>query len=134
MVVAENIEIAGLRRFKDDVTEVREGFECGINLGSFNDLQIGDLIADVRDAGEAARLIAHLAVAWLGGTDHDWSPGSPLATRMPRRHRRKADSDMADPARARKIADRIKVLVAETLEHRRQGPAARLHRPSPMSG
>ena len=44
-VIAENIEIAGLRRFKDDVTEVREGFECGINLGSFNDLQIGDLIA-----------------------------------------------------------------------------------------
>jgi translation initiation factor IF-2 len=45
VVVAENIEIAGLRRFKDDVTEVREGFECGINLGSFNDLQLGDLIA-----------------------------------------------------------------------------------------
>ena len=45
VVVAENIEIAGLRRFKDDVTEVREGFECGINLGSFNDLQIDDLIA-----------------------------------------------------------------------------------------
>jgi translation initiation factor IF-2 len=45
VVVSENVEIAGLRRFKDDVTEVREGFECGINLGSFNDLQLGDLIA-----------------------------------------------------------------------------------------
>jgi translation initiation factor IF-2 len=45
VVVSESVEIAGLRRFKDDVTEVREGFECGINLGSFNDLQIGDLIA-----------------------------------------------------------------------------------------
>ncbi len=45
VVVGENVEIAGLRRFKDDVTEVREGFECGINLGSFNDLQLGDLIA-----------------------------------------------------------------------------------------
>ena len=45
VVVAENIEIAGLRRFKDDVTEVREGFECGINLGSFNDLQLEDLIS-----------------------------------------------------------------------------------------
>jgi translation initiation factor IF-2 len=44
VVVAENIEIAGLRRFKDDVTEVREGFECGINLGSYNDLQLEDLI------------------------------------------------------------------------------------------
>jgi translation initiation factor IF-2 len=45
VVVSENVEIAGLRRFKDDVTEVREGFECGINLGSYNDLQIGDLIS-----------------------------------------------------------------------------------------
>jgi translation initiation factor IF-2 len=45
VVVAENVEIAGLRRFKDDVTEVREGFECGINLGSYNDLQLEDLIS-----------------------------------------------------------------------------------------
>ncbi|MFK5689958.1 translation initiation factor IF-2 [Ornithinimicrobium sp. LYQ92] len=44
VVVTEGLEIAGLRRFKDDVTEVREGFECGINLGSFNDLQPDDLI------------------------------------------------------------------------------------------
>ena len=44
VVITENLEIAGLRRFKDDVTEVREGYECGINLGSFNDLQLGDLI------------------------------------------------------------------------------------------
>jgi len=43
--IATASEIAGLRRFKDDVTEVREGYECGINLGSFNDLQLGDLIA-----------------------------------------------------------------------------------------
>jgi translation initiation factor IF-2 len=45
VVVSESVEVAGLRRFKDDVTEVREGYECGINLGSFNDLQLGDLIA-----------------------------------------------------------------------------------------
>jgi len=44
VVVAENVDVAGLRRFKDDVTEVREGFECGINLGSYNDLQLEDLI------------------------------------------------------------------------------------------
>ena len=43
-VVAEGIEITGLRRFKDDVTEVREGFECGINLGSFNDIRVDDII------------------------------------------------------------------------------------------
>ncbi|USQ78552.1 translation initiation factor IF-2 [Ornithinimicrobium faecis] len=44
VVITEGLEIAGLRRFKDDVTEVREGFECGINLGSFNDVQPDDLI------------------------------------------------------------------------------------------
>jgi len=43
-VVAENLSIAGLRRFKDDVTEVREGFECGINLGNFQDLKVDDVI------------------------------------------------------------------------------------------
>ena len=44
VVIGENVEIVGLRRFKDDVTEVREGYECGINLGSFNDLQLEDTI------------------------------------------------------------------------------------------
>jgi translation initiation factor IF-2 len=44
VVVTEGLQIAGLRRFKDDVTEVREGFECGINLGSFNDIQVEDVI------------------------------------------------------------------------------------------
>jgi len=43
-VVGEGIEITGLRRFKDDVVEVREGFECGINLGSFNDIRVDDVI------------------------------------------------------------------------------------------
>jgi translation initiation factor IF-2 len=36
--------IASLRRFKDDASEVREGFECGIGLENFNDLKIGDQI------------------------------------------------------------------------------------------
>ena len=31
-------------RFKDDATEVREGFECGIGLGSFNDIKVDDVI------------------------------------------------------------------------------------------
>ncbi|MFJ3926928.1 translation initiation factor IF-2 [Streptomyces sp. NPDC090022] len=44
-VVAENLTISGLRRFKDDVTEIREGFEGGINLGNFNDIKIDDVIA-----------------------------------------------------------------------------------------
>jgi translation initiation factor IF-2 len=44
VVVTENLTIASLRREKDDVTEVREGFECGVNLGSFNDIAEGDII------------------------------------------------------------------------------------------
>ncbi len=44
-VVSENLNIEGLRRFKDDVTEIREGFEGGINLGSYNDIKVDDVIA-----------------------------------------------------------------------------------------
>jgi translation initiation factor IF-2 len=36
--------IQSLRRFKDDVREVREGFECGLSLTDFQDLKQGDLI------------------------------------------------------------------------------------------
>ena len=36
--------IASLRRVKDDVSEVREGFECGIALENFNDIKVGDQI------------------------------------------------------------------------------------------
>jgi translation initiation factor IF-2 len=36
--------IASLRRFKDDASEVREGFECGIGLENFNDIKVGDQI------------------------------------------------------------------------------------------
>jgi translation initiation factor IF-2 len=43
-VVAENLPINSLKREKDDVTEVREGFECGLTLGSYSDLKLGDVI------------------------------------------------------------------------------------------
>ena len=43
-VVAWEGGIASLRRFKDDVAEVREGFECGIGLENFNDIKVGDQI------------------------------------------------------------------------------------------
>ena len=36
--------LSSLRRFKDDVKEVREGFECGIGVENFNDLKVGDMI------------------------------------------------------------------------------------------
>ncbi len=43
-VVADNLTVESLRRFKDDATEVRDGYECGIGLGSFNDIKIEDVI------------------------------------------------------------------------------------------
>jgi len=43
-VVAWEGNIGSLRRFKDDVSEVRDGFECGISLENYNDVKVGDQI------------------------------------------------------------------------------------------
>jgi translation initiation factor IF-2 len=42
--VTDNLTIDSLKRFKDDATEVREGFECGIGVGNLKEMQIGDTI------------------------------------------------------------------------------------------
>ena len=44
VATVNDLEISSLRRFKDDVQSVKEGYEAGINLGSFNDIEIGDII------------------------------------------------------------------------------------------
>jgi len=43
VVISDNLTVDSLRRFKDDVTEVREGYECGIGVG-YNDLRVEDVI------------------------------------------------------------------------------------------
>jgi translation initiation factor IF-2 len=43
VVVSENLTVDSLRRFKEDVTEVREGYECGIGIG-YSDINVGDTI------------------------------------------------------------------------------------------
>ena len=43
-VVIYEGKIASLRRFKDDVSEVKAGFECGIGFDRFNDIKVGDVI------------------------------------------------------------------------------------------
>ncbi|MFZ5849055.1 MAG: translation initiation factor IF-2, partial [Actinomycetota bacterium] len=43
-VVADNLDLASLRREKDDVSEVREGFECGLVLRGYNDIKQGDIV------------------------------------------------------------------------------------------
>jgi translation initiation factor IF-2 len=67
-VVRDGVEVydgtlASLKRFKDDVREVREGFECGIGVENFNDVKVGDLLEAYRieevarslEPGSAAR-------------------------------------------------------------------------------
>jgi translation initiation factor IF-2 len=48
-LIVDNLTIESLKRFKDDATEVREGFECGIGLSDFQDLKPGDLIETFED-------------------------------------------------------------------------------------
>jgi len=48
--------IGSLRRFKDDVREVRDGFECGIGIDNFNDIKVGDVIESYRKE-EVARTL-----------------------------------------------------------------------------
>ncbi|MCW2851138.1 MAG: translation initiation factor, partial [Nocardioides sp.] len=43
-VVADNLDFSSLRREKDDVSEVREGFECGLVLRGYNDIKVGDIV------------------------------------------------------------------------------------------
>jgi translation initiation factor IF-2 len=43
-IVVYEGKIASLRRFKDDVREVRAGYECGILIENYNDVKVGDII------------------------------------------------------------------------------------------
>jgi translation initiation factor IF-2 len=53
-VVAYDGRVGSLRRFKDDVREVAEGFECGIGIENFNDVKEGDII-EAYEVREVAR-------------------------------------------------------------------------------
>ncbi len=44
VVIADNLKVDSLKRFKDDATEVKTDFECGIGLGGFNELELEDII------------------------------------------------------------------------------------------
>ena len=55
-VVVYDGKIASLRRFKDDVSEVRDGYECGIGLENYQDLKEGDLV-EAYEVEEVARSI-----------------------------------------------------------------------------
>lgn len=66
-VIRDGVEVydgtlSSLKRFKDDVKEVREGFECGIGIENFNDVKAGDVI-EVYRTEEVARTLAGTATA-----------------------------------------------------------------------
>jgi translation initiation factor IF-2 len=56
-IVVYDGEIGSLKRFKDDVKEVREGFECGIGISNFNDVKVGDVV-ECYTVEEFARTLA----------------------------------------------------------------------------
>jgi translation initiation factor IF-2 len=47
-IIIYDDDISSLRRFKDDVREVSQGYECGISLGKFNDIKEGDVLEAYR--------------------------------------------------------------------------------------
>ena len=55
-VVIHTGKIEGLRRFKDDASEVKQGFECGINIANYNDVKPGDIIEAFTSEKIAAEL------------------------------------------------------------------------------
>jgi len=55
-VIIHTGKIASLRRFKDDVSEVKNGFECGIGLEDFNDLKVGDIVETFTITKTSAKL------------------------------------------------------------------------------
>lgn len=55
-LVIHSSELDSLKRFKDDAKEVREGFECGLSLKNFNDIQVGDQL-EVYEIVETARFL-----------------------------------------------------------------------------
>jgi len=61
-LLRDHVEIYGgrlgsLRRFKEDVREVREGYECGMSIEGYNDIKVGDVI-EAYEIEEVARLLA----------------------------------------------------------------------------
>jgi len=55
-IVQYNGNLGSLKRFKDDVKEVKAGFECGLNIDKYNDIQVGDIIEGYKEVEVARKL------------------------------------------------------------------------------
>ena len=102
-VVVYTGEIDSLKRMKDDVREVREGFECGIKLKNYNDIKEGDQL-EFFEIKEIARTLVRRPSGVLDPLPHCRSmPKRKAASAQPRLQGRRSDparSDGADRARA----------------------------------
>jgi len=56
VVIRDESSMESLRRFKEDVREVRQGMECGIKIANFDDVKVGDVIESY-EIVEVARLL-----------------------------------------------------------------------------
>jgi len=57
VIIREDASLESLKRFKDDVREVRQGFECGIKIANFDDVKEGDIIEAYQMTETARKLI-----------------------------------------------------------------------------
>jgi translation initiation factor IF-2 len=57
-VVVYQGKIVSLRRFKDDVTEVKSGYECGLAIGNYSDIKVGDIIEAYKTEKTAPKELA----------------------------------------------------------------------------
>jgi translation initiation factor IF-2 len=55
-VIVHTGELDSLKRFKDDVKEVKNNFECGLSLKNYNDIEVGDIL-EVYEMVEVARTL-----------------------------------------------------------------------------
>lgn len=55
-VVVYTGELASLKRFKDDVKEVNKGYECGLNIQNFNNIEVGDIVEAYEQVEVARKL------------------------------------------------------------------------------
>ena len=55
-VVIHTGQISSLKRFKEEVTEVKSGFECGVTIENYNDIKVGDIIETFEEVSTSRKL------------------------------------------------------------------------------
>ena len=55
-VVIHTGQISSLKRFKEEVNEVKNGFECGVTIENYNDIKVGDIIETFEEVSTSRKL------------------------------------------------------------------------------